>query len=127
MAPRLAYHFSEGSLAEKAFEYYLLAGDAVDPLSHFAVGTGSTTVVVGDTTLDTEVEREVITQFIDASGTLTVKYYMAESVANGNTLAEAGIFNDASAGDMYCRVLISPTIVKTSSIAVTFTWTLTIA
>jgi hypothetical protein len=41
-----------------------------------------------------------------------------------STETEAGIFNAASGGTMLCRVKLSPTIVKTASIAVTFTWTI---
>lgn len=51
-------------------------------------------------------------------------YYLGSGSANGNTLGEAGLFNAASGGTMFARVKLSPTIVKTSSIAVTFTWTI---
>ena len=105
----------------------LMAGDSVNALTHFAVGTGTTAPVVGNTTLETEVLRDVITQFVDTSGQLDVKYFLSSLQANGNTLGEAGIFNAASSGTMFNRALLSPTIVKTSALAVTFTWSITIA
>jgi len=105
----------------------LLAGDAVNALTHFALGTGTTAPVVGDTTLETEVFRDTITQFVDATAELQVKYFLASVSANGNTLAESGLLNAAASGTLFARVLISPVIVKTSAIAATFTWTITIA
>lgn len=102
-----------------------LNGGTIDPISHFAVGTGSTAVTAGDTELDTEVEREVVTAKTTGSASLVIQYYLASGTANGNTLAEAGLFNDATAGDMYARVVLGSTIAKTAAVAVSFTWTLT--
>jgi hypothetical protein len=105
----------------------LLAGDAINALTHFALGTGTTAPLIGNQALATEVYRDSITQFVDESATLKVKYYLPASQANGNTIGEAGIFNSAAGAGMFNHVLISPTIVKTSSIAVTFTWTISIS
>jgi hypothetical protein len=105
----------------------LLAGDVIDALTHFALGTDTTAPLIGNQALGTEVYRDSITQFVDESATLKVKYYLPASQANGNTIGEAGIFNSAAGASMFNHVLISPTIVKTSSIAVTFTWTISIS
>ena len=105
----------------------LMAGDSVNAFTHFAVGTGTTAVDVGDTALETEVHRDVITQFVDTSGQLDVKYYLSSLQANGNTLSEAGILNAASTGTLFNHVLLSPTIAKSAAISVTFTWSITIA
>ena len=104
-----------------------LAGEAPATVTHFAVGTGTTAVLGAQTTLTTEVEREAITVATTASKTVTIKYYLSSATANGNTLAEIGLFNDATTGDMFARALLTPTIAKTSSIAVTFTWQITFA
>lgn len=101
-----------------------LKGNAVNALTHFAVGTSSTAPAVGQTALVTEVFRDQITQFVDGSATLTVKYYLATGYANGNTLREAGLFNAASTGTMYARAIYTA-IAKTSSVAVTYSWDLT--
>lgn len=102
----------------------LLDGDAVAGLTHFAVGTGTTAVSASQTALITEVSRAAVTSRTSNAQQLVVSYYLPSGTANGNTLAEAGIFNAASTGTMFARVKLSPTIIKTASIAVTFTWTI---
>jgi hypothetical protein len=105
----------------------LLNGDAVAGLTYFAVGTGTTPVASTDTTLAAEVFRDAVTQTIKGTAELTVKYFLPTTQANGNTLAEAGLFNAASVGTMFARVVLAATIVKTSAIEVTFAWDLTFA
>lgn len=102
-----------------------LNGDAPAGITHFGIGTGSTAASNNDTALGTQVLRDVVTSKTKDVLKLTVKFYLAAGVANGNTLREAGLFNHASAGTMYARYVLSSAIVKTSSIAVTFTWELT--
>lgn len=102
----------------------LLDGDAVAGLTHFAVGTGTTAVSATQTALVTEVFRAAVTSRTSNAQQLVVTYYLASGSANGNTLAEAGLFNAASTGTMFARVKFASTIVKTASIAVTFTWTI---
>jgi hypothetical protein len=101
-----------------------LDSQAPDGLTHFAVGTDGTAVAAGDTTLGGEVFRDVFTQTTPTAQTLAISYFLGSGDANSNSLAEAGLFNDASAGTMFARVVLSPAIAKTSSIAVTFTWTI---
>lgn len=101
-----------------------LYGDTVAGITHFAAGTGSTAVAAGDVALVTQVLRDVITQRIKASGALQITYFLATTVANGNTLAEVGLFNAASGPTMYARAVLSTPIVKTVAIAATFNWTL---
>jgi hypothetical protein len=101
-----------------------LDGATVAGLSHFALGTGTAAVLAADTALDTEVFRDTFAGTTTASKTLTISYFLNSGDANGNTLSEAGLFNDPTAGNMFARVLLSPPIVKTVSIAVTFTWTI---
>lgn len=93
-------------------------------LSHFALGTGTTAATAADTTLDTEVFRDAFVGTATSNKTLTISYFLNSGDANGNTLSEAGLFDDPTTGTMFARVLLSPAIVKTSSIAVTFTWTI---
>lgn len=101
-----------------------LNGDAVTGLTHFAVGTGTTAPVAGDTTLGAEQFRDVITTLTKDAAKLTVTYYLASGSANGNTLTEAGIFTTDVDGTMYSRALYTG-IAKTASIAVTYSWDLT--
>lgn len=102
----------------------LLDGDAVAGLTHLAVGTGTTAVSASQTALTTEVFRAAVTSRTSNAQQLVVSYYLPSGSANGNTLAEAGLFNAAAAGTMFARVKLASTIVKTASIAVTFTWTI---
>jgi hypothetical protein len=102
----------------------LLDGDAVAGLTHFAVGTDTGTVSATQTSLGDEQFRDTVTQRTSNAQQLVVSYYLASGSANGNTLSEAGLFNDASAGTMFARVLLSPGIAKTTAIAITFNWTI---
>jgi hypothetical protein len=102
----------------------LLDGDAVAGLTHFAVGTGTGAVSATQTGLGDEQFRDTVTQRTSNAQQLIVSYYLASGSANGNTLSEAGLFNDASAGTMFARVLLSPGIAKTTAIAITFNWTI---
>lgn len=102
----------------------LLDGDSVAGITHFAVGTGTAAALAGDTALGGEVFRDAVTARTSNAQQLVVSYYLASGSANGNTLTEAGLFNAASTGTMFARVKLASAIVKTASIAVTFTWTI---
>jgi hypothetical protein len=98
--------------------------NVVGPLSHFAIGTGSTPAAAGDTALENEVFREVFTQVTFSPAAMVVRHYLGPNDANGNTLREIGLFN-ASSGPVLCarRVMGTP-INKDIDTAATFEWTL---
>lgn len=102
----------------------LYAAGAGTPITHFAIGTGSTAVAAADTALVAEVQREEVSQFTAASQLLTIAYFLPSTDLNGQTLREAGLFNASAAGTMHARYVFATAISKTSSIAVTFTWEL---
>src|SRR5512145_1772811 len=109
----------------------LLAGvSGVTGLNYFAIGTDNTVVNASDVTLGTEVFRDQITSFAYAAGRLTVGYYLASGSANGNILAEAGLFGDNATGTSDSGTLFAhvthPSIVKTASVAVTYSWQINI-
>lgn len=99
-----------------------LYGDAVNGITHLAVGTNATAVTAADTALGTEVFRGALTSKTKGTAALTLVYFMGTATANGNTLREAGLFNAASTGTMYARATLTSDIVKTSGITVTFSW-----
>ena len=102
-----------------------LDGDAPTAPSHFGYGTGTTAATAGDTALGGELARDAFTSKVGTGAQQQVyTYYLTSGTANGNTLGEVGLFNAASGGTMLARAVLSPTIVKTASIAVTFTWTI---
>lgn len=105
----------------------LLDGDAPAGLTHFAVGTGATAVAASQTALVTETFRAAVTQRTSDAQQLIVKYFLPSGSANGGTLAEVGLFNAASTGTMFARAVLATTIAKTSSITVTFTWTVALS
>ena len=87
----------------------LLAGDAPTPPSHFAVGTSETAATAGDTTLGAEVERKVVTtKTISGNGILEYVGELLSTEANGNDLAEVGVLNAATAGDLLLRTTHTP-------------------
>jgi hypothetical protein len=89
--------------------------------THVAVGVGTNVPADGDTTLQTEVYRAVITQRIPDTSKLTTKLFIPSSAANGNTLSEAAILNAAAAGTLFSRVTFAG-IPKTNLVTVTLTW-----
>ena len=101
-----------------------LAGTSSAYVTHLAVGTNAAAVTALQTTLSTEVFRNVLTQTITSSTkTVQFKLYLAANEANGNTLREIGLFTASTGGTMYARALLASPIVKNSSTTVTFTWT----
>lgn len=98
-----------------------LNGLAPAALSHFAIGTGTTAPTQNDTTLQTEIFRDAVTKRVPTDGKLQVKYFLASTAGNGNSLSEAGLLNAASGGTLFARVTYTP-IAKTSSIAIVYTW-----
>lgn len=104
----------------------LILNDNIAP-THVAVGTGTAAVAPTQLTLQTEVFRDRITgKAKDATNKATIQMFLRDVEANGNTLSEAGIFNNPSSGDMLSRVLLSPVIVKTAAVTATLTWIYTI-
>lgn len=100
-------------------------------VTYIAVGTGSTAPVAGDTKLQAELFRKLLSvREISASGDNIAEFtvFFTTSEANGS-LSEAGLFGDnASAttdsGILYCRTLINR--VKTISDTLTMVWTVTV-
>jgi len=98
-----------------------LAGDSVTFPTHMALGTGTTAEAAGDTALENEVFRDVITKTSKTgTGNVQYKYYLSSQDANGYNISEEGLFNAASVGTMFARVTF-PADEKTSSEAWTFT------
>jgi hypothetical protein len=80
------------------------------------VGTGTTAPTAADTALGNAVFSREIDRRIPSTKKVEAQMYIATSEANGNTLAEAGLFEGAT---LVARALISPVIVKTVSIELT--------
>lgn len=101
----------------------LIYGDGTT-LTHGAVGTDNTAAAAGDVALGSEAFRDVISQRTKGEGGLTLKFVVGSQSANGLTLREAGLFNAASGGSLYARV-IPEAVEKTDAILVIYTWGIT--
>jgi hypothetical protein len=113
----------------------MFAKVAIDPISHIAVGTGTTAVAPGtDTALNTEVFRKPIAVIdpakdITAVGgkmrvVITTELDNSEPPLGGAAsvaLTEAGMFNAATGGVMYNRVVF-PAVNKTADFKLTLVW-----
>lgn len=97
-------------------------------ITYCAVGTGVTAPALGNTTLQTEIFRKLISVRSVSGNVATFQIFFTTSEANG-TLREAGLFGDdasgtANSGTLFCRAAINRT--KSSSDTLTFTWSVTI-
>jgi hypothetical protein len=82
-------------------------------ITYGAVGTGSSTPLITNTTLDTELFRKQLAQRTYSGATATFRMFMTTSEGNG-TLAEYGLFGEAASGTadsgtMFQRLIISKT------------------
>lgn len=96
-----------------------------DVMSHMAVGTTSTTPVLSDTTLGSEVSgsRVALTSTVVSGSNVTYTATFSPGVGTG-ALVEAGIFNAASSGTMLCRTTFA-VINKNAADTLTISWTTT--
>ena len=106
-----------------------LADSGEAAMTHMALGTGTTAAVVGDTALETELDRNALTSKIQGSGANANQVtYSAEWAAGDGTgaITEAGIFNSASAGVMLARSVFAVKN-KEATDSLGIAWTLTIS
>lgn len=71
--------------------------------THMAWGTGTTTPVVGDTTLEGEQERNSIDDTNRLNNLISFKSILTSSEANGQSITKSGLFNAASTGTLFCE------------------------
>ena len=110
--------------AGKVYIASRMAGTASTVMSHMAIGTASTTAVVGDTTLGVEAGRVTLTTFNASSNTVTATATFPAGTGTGG-IQEAGIFNAASAGTMLCRTVF-PIVNKQAGDSIAITWVITV-
>jgi hypothetical protein len=98
-------------------------------MSHMAIGTGATAPAAGDTTLQTELDRNALTSFLQGGGASDHQVvYIGDWAAGDGTgaITEAGVFNDPSAGTLLMRTTFS-VVNKGASDTLQITWTLSVA
>ncbi|NCC41817.1 MAG: hypothetical protein EOM21_20865, partial [Gammaproteobacteria bacterium] len=67
-------------------------------ITHIAIGTGTSTPIISQTTLDTETYREAIFESSSTSNTFTTSIFLDVTEAIGDTITEIGAFNSNSGG-----------------------------
>ena len=102
-----------------------LLGNTLAVMSHMAVGTSSTAAATSQTALGGEIGRVALDSSVRSTNTIT---YVATFPAGTGTgsLAEAGILNAASTGNMLCRTTFS-TVTKAAGDTIVITWNVTVA
>tara|TARA_Y100000296_G_C5158672_1_gene250599 strand:+ start:987 stop:1427 length:441 start_codon:yes stop_codon:yes gene_type:complete len=98
-----------------------LVGGTGTEFTHMAIGTSSTAVAAGNTTLGTETGRVTLTSKAVTDNDIA---YIGDFPAGTGTgsIVEAGILNASSAGTMLNRATFSA-ITKSASDALKITWT----
>ena len=99
----------------------ILASPTLGKPTHMAVGTGTPS----GTALGTETDRNALTSKTRSGAVVTMVADWAAGDATA-TLTEAGIFDAASTGNMWCSSTFTA-IVKGASDTLQITWTLTAA
>lgn len=96
-------------------------------MSHMAIGTGTTSAVATNTTLETELSgsRTALTSTTVSSNDIIYVATFAAGVGTG-AVTEAGIFNASSGGTMLCRTVFA-VVNKAAADAMTVTWTVTVS
>ncbi len=107
----------------------LVGGSDDTDITYGAVGTGSGTLAISDTTLWTEEARGTLAGRTNSSGVITLTAYFGAGVAN-ETLTEFGWFGNGATGSADSGTLMNHAIIsetKTSSETLTVQGVLTIA
>jgi hypothetical protein len=110
--------------AGKEFIASRMNAATMSPISHMAVGSGSATAIVTDTTLGTQISRVALTSVAVLSRTLTFTATFPAGVGSG-ALTEAGLFNAASGGTMLARTTFG-VFNKQATDVLTIEWDVTI-
>lgn len=102
-----------------------LASNTSIIMSHMSVGDSNTSPVLNDTGLGNELGRVALDSTSVTDATVTYVATFPPGTGTG-TLTEAGIFNDASAGDMLCRTNFND-VNKSVSDTIIITWNVTVS
>lgn len=99
-----------------------MVGTAQNPMSHIAIGTGSTPPTRGDHALASELARKAAGA--SASGSVHTLIATFNAGEGTGAITEAGLFNAGAGGVMMSRVVFSVRN-KTSDKPLTIVWTIT--
>lgn len=111
--------------AGKTFIASRMVGTSQAIMSHMAIGTGTTTPAVGQTTLTTEAGRVTLASSSSSSNQVTYTATFPAGTGTG-AITEAAVLNAASAGTMLCRTTF-PVVNKAAGDSIAVTWTVTVS
>jgi len=112
-----------------AFIISRMTGTSKAVMSHMALGSGSTAAAASQTDLSSILgSREALASSTISGSNDEKVVYVATFDAGDATgaVAEAGIFNASSSGDMLCRTVFS-VVNKAADDTLSVTWTITLA
>ena len=101
---------------------WMRGAGGTNPISHLALGDDDTPPLASDEVLGNELYREAIDSSGRTGTTITITTVVDYGEGNGGgtqDYKECGLFNDPSAGEMFCRFTF-PTKTKSASVK----WTL---
>lgn len=93
--------------------------------NYMAIGTGTTAAAAGDTTLETEIDRNALTSNTASGNVLTMVGDWAAGDGTG-AITEAGVLSASSAGTLFARAVFS-VINKAAGDTLQITWTFTLS
>jgi len=102
-----------------------MVGTSANVMSHMALGDGSATPVVGNTTLGSELGRVALISFASTGNTVTATAAFPAGIATG-ALSEAGILNASTGGTLLSRTTF-PVVNKEAGDAIAISWTITVS
>ena len=102
-----------------------MASNSATVMSHMAIGTGTGTPIVGDTTLGIEAGRVTVSSFSASTNTVTATATFPAGTGTG-AITEAGILNGSSTGTLLCRTTF-PVVTKQASDSIAITWVITVS
>jgi hypothetical protein len=94
-------------------------------MGYMAIGTGTATPAVGNTTLGVEAGRVALASFSSSSNQVTATATFPAGTGTG-AITEAGIFNANSSGTMLCRTTF-PVVNKAAGDSIAITWVVTVS
>lgn len=102
-----------------------MVGTSAGVMSHMAIGSGTASPVVGDTTLGTELGRVSLSSFASSANVVNATCTFPAGTATG-AITEAGIFNNVSNGTMLCRTTF-PVVNKLEGDSISINWVITVS
>ena len=112
--------------AGKTYIAARMQGSAIPTvMGYMAIGTGTATPAVGNTTLGVEAGRVALASFSSSSNQVTATATFPAGTGTG-AITEAGIFNANTGGTMLCRTTF-PVVNKAAGDSIAITWVVTVS